>query len=213
VRRAGLRPGLDRSFGYAQDQLGTVVAQEPPPGSDLGRNGLVTLYVAAPGPAAPDGDGGDGLPAPRDPDVDAAPPAAVSQKPSPRLEPRTRRPRKPRPAARAPGVPESPPAPVAPGLHPPIQALENDAAADQAQDWESWSAAQSSGERVREEVFDESAGAELAQEELVVLLDDLFAGRVDGSPAWRRVYPRRPARGLRAGLRARHWRSTTKGGM
>src|ERR1039458_7132903 len=49
VRRAGLRPGLDRSFGCAEELTGLVVAQEPTAGSDLARNGMVTLYVAAPG--------------------------------------------------------------------------------------------------------------------------------------------------------------------
>ena len=49
VRRAGLRPGLDRSFGCAEELIGLVVAQEPTAGSSLARNGMVTLYVAAPG--------------------------------------------------------------------------------------------------------------------------------------------------------------------
>ena len=48
VRRAGLRPGLDRSFGCSPELFGQVVAQDPPAGSELARNGLVTLYVAAP---------------------------------------------------------------------------------------------------------------------------------------------------------------------
>ena len=50
VRRAGLRPGLDRSLGHDPALAGRVVGQEPEPGSALGRNGLVTLFVAAPGP-------------------------------------------------------------------------------------------------------------------------------------------------------------------
>src|ERR1700683_3818715 len=49
VRRAGLRPGLDRSFGCAEELTGLVVAQEPTAGSSMARNGMVTLYVAAPG--------------------------------------------------------------------------------------------------------------------------------------------------------------------
>jgi hypothetical protein len=57
VRRAGLRPGLDRSFGLEAELLGTVVAQEPLAGDDLARNGMVTLYVAAPGMAREDEDG------------------------------------------------------------------------------------------------------------------------------------------------------------
>jgi hypothetical protein len=49
VRRAGLRPGLDRLFGCAVELIGLVVAQDPTAGSSLARNGMVTLYVAAPG--------------------------------------------------------------------------------------------------------------------------------------------------------------------
>jgi hypothetical protein len=49
VRRSGLCPGLDRSFGCEAELIGLVVAQEPAAGSDLARNGMVTLYVAAPG--------------------------------------------------------------------------------------------------------------------------------------------------------------------
>lgn len=60
VRRAGLRPGLDRSFGCEADLIGLTVAQDPPPGSEIARNGLVTLYVAAAGaPVEPDGERGD----------------------------------------------------------------------------------------------------------------------------------------------------------
>src|SRR5208337_2940004 len=58
VRRAGLRPGLDRSFGCAEELIGLVVAQEPTAGSSLARNGMVTLYVAAPG-SEPIDDGTD----------------------------------------------------------------------------------------------------------------------------------------------------------
>ena len=49
VRRGGLRPGLDRSFGCPAELTGLVVAQDPAAGSGLARNGMVTLYVAAPG--------------------------------------------------------------------------------------------------------------------------------------------------------------------
>src|SRR5271166_28233 len=56
VRRAGLRPGLDRSFGCEAELIGLIVAQEPVAGGDLARNGMVTLYVAAPGNAPIDED-------------------------------------------------------------------------------------------------------------------------------------------------------------
>lgn len=52
VRRAGLRPGLDRSFGCEPELTGLVIAQEPAHGAQVSRNGMVTLYVAAPGAAA-----------------------------------------------------------------------------------------------------------------------------------------------------------------
>ena len=49
VRRAGLRPALERSLGCDPALNGTIVAQEPPPGDEQVRNGIVTLFVAAPG--------------------------------------------------------------------------------------------------------------------------------------------------------------------
>lgn len=49
VRRAGLRPGLDRSFGCEPQLTGLVVAQEPASGEQIARNAMVTLYIAAPG--------------------------------------------------------------------------------------------------------------------------------------------------------------------
>jgi hypothetical protein len=58
VRRAGLKPGLERSFGSAPELRGQIVAQEPQGGSELARNGLVALYVAAPGSAPPGGHAG-----------------------------------------------------------------------------------------------------------------------------------------------------------
>jgi hypothetical protein len=46
LRRAGLRPGLERSFGHSPEATGIVIAQDPAAGSQLPRNSLVTLYVA-----------------------------------------------------------------------------------------------------------------------------------------------------------------------
>lgn len=54
VRRSGLRPGLERSFGGDPDLIGCIVAQQPAAGEELARNGMVTLYVAAPTPAGSD---------------------------------------------------------------------------------------------------------------------------------------------------------------
>ena len=67
VRRAGMRPALDRSFGHSAAETGTVVEQDPAAGSEVARNAMVTLYVAAPQPGAPvdstgePGVGGNGL--------------------------------------------------------------------------------------------------------------------------------------------------------
>jgi hypothetical protein len=49
IRRAGLRPGLERCLGYPEQQTGLVVEQDPPAGTELARNALVRIYVAAPG--------------------------------------------------------------------------------------------------------------------------------------------------------------------
>jgi hypothetical protein len=48
VRRAGLRPALERSLGGQPELFGRVVTQKPPAGGYLVRNGSVSLYVAAP---------------------------------------------------------------------------------------------------------------------------------------------------------------------
>ena len=53
VRRAGMRPALDRSFGYPSAETGLVVEQDPAAGTEVARNAMVTLYVAAPAPGAP----------------------------------------------------------------------------------------------------------------------------------------------------------------
>jgi len=99
VRRAGLRPGLDRSFGCAPELVGQVVAQEPPAGGELPRNGLVTLFVAAPGAG---------------PQETVEPAANVTPRPSEdEPSPRARRRRKRGLAGGAPRIaPSPPPAPV-----------------------------------------------------------------------------------------------------
>src|SRR5438128_27200 len=45
VRRAGLRPALERRAAGRRELVGDVVAQDPPAGSAMRRNALVTLYV------------------------------------------------------------------------------------------------------------------------------------------------------------------------
>ncbi len=179
VRRAGLRPGLDRSFGCAPELVGQVVEQEPTAGSDLARNGLVTLYVAAPGIAEI---ATDEHPAPGSPPVPAALDATDEDAPS-SAEPRRRR--KPGRATRAPQVFGTAPAQDAETA----SEAESDTEAACAPAWPG-------EEEPREEVGDEQAGDQLT-EEFVVHVDDLFAGRE--RRAWRRVYPRRRLRVQLAG--------------
>ncbi|HYM55436.1 MAG TPA: PASTA domain-containing protein [Solirubrobacteraceae bacterium] len=202
VRRAGLRPGLDRSFGCAPELVGQVVAQEPPAGSDLARNGLVTLYVAAPGVAEL---ASDEHPAPVTPTRPAAPDAHDEDAPS-CAEPRRRR--KQRRGARTRQVFDTPPAPVPPGEERPGEAPAHEHEAGQTEEWDCEGAAEPvrpDREPAHEEPAGELPGDELTHEEFVVHVDDLFAGRGgpgDASPAWRRVYPRR---GLRARQAEHPW--------
>ena len=218
VRRAGLRPGLDRSFGCATDLVGQVVAQEPLAGNDLGRNGLVTLYVAAPGVAETEDDAGDGQSQVQEPGGTAPPSAPTAEEPSQQVRPRTRRPRKAGRAARASQVFGAPPAPVPPRHQLSGEAHAHGAEADRTQEWDYGSPAHASapsgGEEPWVEVADEQTGDELAGEELVVDADELFAGRASaGLPAWRRVYPRPTGRGAGARLAGHPWLVGTAGLM
>jgi len=49
LRRAGLRPALERTFHWGEDTHGLVVAQEPPAGSEVPLDSTVLLFVSAPG--------------------------------------------------------------------------------------------------------------------------------------------------------------------
>ncbi len=202
VRRAGLRPGLDRSFGCEAELTGLVVAQEPAAGGDLARNGMVTLYVAAPGSAPMDEDT-------TAPDPPAPAPAApsrsdVAQAEAPSAPARARQPRKPGLAGRAAQVFDPPPAPVLPDRGP----ADDPPAAPVAQvpPTETWSSPDETrapdGEELDEGVLDERDEDESSHDEFVVHLDDVLAGRVGGPRAWRRVYPRRRTAGALGGDRS-----------
>ncbi|HTU79161.1 MAG TPA: PASTA domain-containing protein [Solirubrobacteraceae bacterium] len=198
VRRAGLRPGLDRSFGCAPELVGQIVAQEPPAGSDLTRNGLVTLYVAAPGAAEMTG---EEQPAPAPANVAPAAPDAGEEDAPSAAAPRRRR--KSRRAASTGKVFETPPTPAPPSEAPPHES-------EQAEGWDHDGAGESvwlDQAAVGEEPGDELAGDELT-DEFVVHVDDLFAGR--GRPLWRRVYPRR---GVRVRLAGHPWLFGITGAM
>jgi hypothetical protein len=49
LRRAGLRPALERTFHWGEATHGLVVAQEPAAGSDVPLDSPVLLFVSAPG--------------------------------------------------------------------------------------------------------------------------------------------------------------------
>lgn len=177
VRRAGLCPGLDRSFGCEAELIGLVVAQEPAAGSDLARNGMVTLYVAAPGAGLMDEE-----PAATEA-VDEAPVTVTAvlaeiEPPDAASRPRRARRRKPGLARQATRVFDPPPAPIA---------LEGEPAGEVPLAPE---CGFPDGE-LHEGRLEEQSDAERLQDDFVVHLDDVLGGRTEGPPAWRRVYPRR----------------------
>jgi hypothetical protein len=181
VRRAGLCPGLDRSFGCEAELIGLVVAQEPAAGSDLARNGMVTLYVAAPGAGPMDEEPAatetvDEAPAP----VTVTAVLAESEPPDAADRPRRTRRRKPGLARQAIRVFDPPPAPIP---------LEREQAEEVPLTPELGFADR---EELDEGRLEEQSDAELLQDDFVVHLDDVLGGRSDRTPAWRRVYPRRP---------------------
>jgi PASTA domain len=195
VRRAGLRSGLDRSFGCDAELTGLVVAQEPEAGSDLARNAMVTLYVAAPGNASIEEESAV-------PDVAALPAVASAGVPAAETahvealgvrDAGARRRRKPGLAGHAPQVFDPPPAPVLPGRGPaePMPAA-TVADAPPADTWvspdETWAP---EDEESGEGVVDEGGDGEFSHEEFVVHMDDVLAGRTGRAHMWRRVYPRR----------------------
>lgn len=48
LQRDGLRPTMERAFECGPEMDGMVVRQEPPGGSHVARNAIVTLYIGAP---------------------------------------------------------------------------------------------------------------------------------------------------------------------
>jgi hypothetical protein len=186
VRRAGLCPGLDRSFGCEAELIGLVVAQEPAAGSDLARNGMVTLYVAAPGAGPMDEEPAatetvDEAPAP----VTVTAVLAESEPPDAASRPRRTRRRKPGLARQATRVFDPLPAPI------PLE-CEPAEEVPLAPEWGSADGGYApAGEELDEGCLEEQGDAELSHDDFVVHLDDVLGGRIDGAPAWRRVYPRR----------------------
>jgi len=204
VRRAGLRPGLDRSFGCAEDLIGLVVAQEPTAGSSLARNGMVTLYVAAPG-SEPIDEGTDAA------QVESDGPAAVASVEPEQAEaasaPARVRRRKRGRARRAVPVVDAPPAPApadrASASELPTVVLAQPAV-EPPSEWQPEPGGPD-GEPLDDEAPGELGEEADADEEFVVHVEDVLAGR-SGPVRWRGVYPRpRALRELGAGRGVRGW--------
>lgn len=205
VRRAGLRPGLDRSFGCPAELVGLVVAQDPAVGCDLTRNGMVTLYVGAPGGVpsssgdanAPVGSGrsDDELSLEAPIDEEPSKPSAASV--------RARRRRKRGHARRSIEQTLASPAPAA------IESVQSEGSSARPV-VESVQVSPADLDvpegALEDELADEQSGREFGHEDFVVHLEDVLAGR-SGSPGWRRVYPRRRRAigGLGVGGRFRAW--------
>lgn len=198
VRRAGLRPGLDRSFGCDAEEVGRVVAQDPAAGSELARNGMVTLYVAAPGPTpthettAPEADS-QRTPAP----PVASPGWPATDTPPP--DPGARRARKPRPAADARSHAQHPAAPVRAREEPADGPTVGQMSMTRARETD---AEPPEGETCQDAAYAVEERPTQPHEPLTEHLEDPFSGHAGEVPGWRRVYPRRPFAGtLRRALR------------
>jgi hypothetical protein len=192
VRRAGLRPGLDRSFGCAAELAGLVVEQEPAAGEQIARNAMITLYVAAPGQVPVDAPGE--LPSEdnvRHPPLSAPeappsrPPVAVSYRAG---DARSRKRRVVRDIAPT-FASAPPPVPTtAGGLSEQQQTAELAVCA--AAHESDISIGVWRGE-AHEPAEDPRPVHEYGtEEEFVVRADEVFAGRRGDAAPWRRVYPR-----------------------
>ncbi len=204
VRRGGLRPGLDRSFGCPAELTGLVVAQDPAAGSGLARNGMVTLYVAAPGGEPLDGD------------AELAPAASDASEgelraPEPSDESLSTTPVPARPRRRKRGLAQRPLTAVEPPSAPTMpgeSASERVPAQGAVEPLGEWPAEiDAPAGALEDEPTGELDEREVPHDdEFVVQVEDVLAGR-SGPPRWRGAYPRRRAamRGLRGQGRVRRW--------
>lgn len=197
VRRAGLRPGLDRSFGCPAELIGLVVAQEPAAGSDMARNGMVTLYVAAPGGELVDGDAAPATAEPIEPES-----GEVESNRPPTVPMPARRRKRGMARRAAPAFDPSPP-PVAADATPRTDSFAEPAVEESGEWLTEIDAPQAA---LEDALGEESSAAEFPQDDdFVVHVEDVLAGR-SGPTAWRRAYPRRRAmRGLGSGSGVRAW--------
>jgi PASTA domain len=220
VRRAGLKPGLDRSFECEPELLGQVVAQEPVAGSDLARNGMVTLYVAASGPAATPADIEEPAGVDPEPAAIAVPPLPAEREGDAPRRPEIRRRRKRGLAARVPQLSDSQPDPMQATTDLIGEAETEVLEIPPAQEWSSETLVDApvppGSEKREESVIYEPLEDVFSSEEFVVRADEVFAGRVDTAPAWRRAYPRRRKTGAfatRLRLSDHPWLVRAAGGM
>ncbi len=197
VRRAGLLPGLDRSFGCEPQLTGLVVAQQPVSGEQLARNGMVTLYIAAPG--AETQDDGEHQEAERPPTEQATQDASPAPDPL-RTFAQTPRHRKRR-GARGSEQQEFdvPPAPTVsatdcqirePGAHADMQPAElNDRPQPQVPAWAA-------------ETVEVPEGAEHEPSYEMSLAEEVFAGHASDTARWATAY--------RGSVTARTWRGALR---
>lgn len=192
IRRHGLRPALERSLGCEPELIGHVVAQDPAPGSELVRNAMMTLYVAAPGPAPA---GGDGIepPVPR---AEATVPqprveqSVVDESSRPPTEPSRPRRRKPRPTQQARHTLDTlPPTVPLQTQSAPSTALTEPDPFERVALEDPSSPEVPSEDQLADDDDTELRLDGLLDDELLARVEDLFAGRVGVS--WRRAYPAR----------------------
>jgi|SRR6202035_5872453 len=184
IRRAGLRPGLERSVGGEAELLGQVVAQEPPAGSELARNAMVTLYVAAPAATPVHHDRAEHPTPSLEP---AAAPELAGESHVPDRSAGVRRRRKSRPAQRPPQDLETSPAFLRsdpPSAEPAPGTLTDRDLTSEFVAHEDPSP--TDDDQLHELALDDGYG-EAQDDELVGHANDVFAGRA--AVSWRTVYP------------------------
>ena len=194
IRRAGLRPGLERTDGCEPELIGRVIAQKPSAGGELARNAMVTLYVGAPAGAPPDDGDADALP--QWPQLEPA--GSGLESPSATQDPeRERGPE---------GLRRSKPALAHPSQRP-LETRPAPIRADRAQPLrEPASAAPTDGRQLltegdvrrrqhspESETYRQEDAPELWRDELLACAHDVLSGRTGGPR--RRVYPARRALG------------------
>jgi PASTA domain len=200
IRRTGLRPGLERSLDCSPELLGQVVAQDPSAGSELARNAMVTLYVAAPAAVA----------AEESPDLQPTRDAAVSPRAAAHaslsaggVQHAKLRRRKPRPPE-TPSRLDTTPAPAGLDANSALALPDGRPVEEWISQDEVASPAAPDDRELFDGVPDDEPTEDLSHDEFVLHADDVFAGRA-GVP-WRRVYPAGRRLTSYRNQRQRRWR-------